>query len=52
MLNPLEGGDGVDNGHADEAGDKEENVEALKQKVKELEDTLIEHWECNTQHKE
>ena len=39
----------MDNGHEDEAGDKEENVEALKQKVRELENTLMDHWEYNTQ---
>ena len=34
LLYPLEGGDGVDNGQADETGSKEENVDQLQQKVR------------------
>lgn len=34
-------------GHGEEAGNKDETVEELKQKVKDPEDTLIDHWECH-----
>lgn len=45
FLNALEQEGGVDSGQDGEAGTKDESQEEFKRRVKELESSLIEHWE-------
>ena len=52
LLYPLESGGGAEGGQTEEAGNAEENVEDLKEKIKELEDALVEHWEYNVKSEE
>ena len=47
QLNPLNEDEGVVLGHNDGAGDQKEDVGELKQRIKELEEVLTEHWEYN-----